>query len=87
MPLSELLIQGLELLLLGVVVLFGFMAFLHVLVGRMTQFCVRHEPCQAFPIARPVHRPEAEQERVAAIAVAIHLYRNRSRRRALQQAD
>lgn len=81
---SELIVRGLELLLLGMAVLFGFMAVLHVLIGWMSRYCVKYEPCHIFPIARPVPWSDSEQERVAAITVAIHQYRTRSHRGGVQ---
>lgn len=77
MPFSELTTQGLELLFLGMAVSFGFMAVLHLLTGWMSRYCAKYEPCHVFPIARPVPWSDSEQERVAAIAAAIHQYRTR----------
>ncbi|MBF0461909.1 MAG: OadG family protein [Magnetococcales bacterium] len=83
MPWFEL-ISGLTRTLLGAGLLFVFMSLLHFLVGQMSLWCARHEagwPGQPTPDARSVAERDDAQERIAAVAVAIHHYRARLHRK------
>ncbi|MBF0182849.1 MAG: hypothetical protein HQM06_00465 [Magnetococcales bacterium] len=73
--------HGLELLLVGIALLFAWTTLLHHLLGHLSRLCARWEG-GSLPTASPsiTEQNSPEQERIAAIAVAIHLYRSRMRR-------
>ncbi|WP_130471869.1 hypothetical protein [Candidatus Magnetaquicoccus inordinatus] len=72
--------HGLELLLVGIALLFAWTALLYRLLGQLSRLCTRWQG-SSLPVTAPsaTEQDALEQERIAAIAIAIHLYRTRSR--------
>ncbi|MBF0096402.1 MAG: OadG family protein [Magnetococcales bacterium] len=71
---------GLELLLVGIALLFAWTALLYRLLGQLPRLCARWAG-SSLPVTAPspTAQDPMEQERIAAIAIAVHLYRTRSR--------
>ncbi|MBF0368358.1 MAG: OadG family protein [Magnetococcales bacterium] len=78
MPVSELIVSGFELMILGMGTVFAFLALLVVIVGQMSKFSqwVESKLPQP-PTARPAPAVQG-QEHLAVIAAAVHRYRTRN---------
>ena len=81
MDMSEMLGSGIELMLIGMFIVFGFLALLVVLVNVMTSLVAKY-----FPEDTLLNMPftsattnSSDSGIIAAITVAVHRYRNRDK--------
>lgn len=75
MPVSGLLSEGLNLLVLGMGTVFAFLALLVWAVGVMSRFAQAIESRKPPPALQPARSPRGGGDLVAVIAAAVHRYR------------
>ena len=83
MPVADLLVQGIELMVLGMGIVFSFLVLLVFMMQGMSWLAHRiggeeHYHAESGPASAPA--PAAEADRIAAIGAAIYRYRVRHRK-------
>jgi len=73
---TALLNSGLELMLVGMGIVFAFLSMLVFAIKGMSALILRHFP-DAPAVARSKPEAKADQDTIAAISAAVHHYRNR----------
>ncbi len=78
---SEMMSSGVELMLIGMVIVFAFLALLVVMVNIMTTVIQRFFPEQAISNITPTSASASHTDAgvIAAITAAVHQYRNKNK--------
>ncbi|MBF0448907.1 MAG: OadG family protein [Magnetococcales bacterium] len=80
MPISELILKGVELMFLGMGTVFIFLGILVFSVTKMSEIIRRYEKNRPQPEPKPGQKQSSSQsDHVAAIAAAVHRYRSTHR--------
>lgn len=75
MNISDLLSQGIELMLLGMGMVFFILSLLIVVLKTVSHFVLKYEPVQAVPDLKSTRFSNINEDIVAAITVAVERFR------------